>query len=596
MKQTSIDYRNRIIAWGMLLVLIHIGAVVMIVISASRTVPQTYLRPFQIALLHQNEFLFLAGREPNGPYQVNAVDVSSGRERATDIPVPLPWHGWVSDGERLWVLGGDVVFQIEGTNQKIHRQTRRLKSRFCPVFLYNGSPAVIESDGVYRLLVLTDGEWEEQGEVALPGVGRSWVKDESSGEERLVPLAEVPRTQRAFESEYLIVKSVEKTPHLFHFANQQELDGSWSTVTAYRTGNEFVTRDAEIASALTPNNAPADATGWKKLDFPRGRISIQIGVCSRSPGGLLLMTRSESSNLIQFWELTPPGSPQPFRVVREMSSTGQSEPFNIASSHDGKEVYFIQDRNLFCPQIYRFEDGDLKEIPFQKDTPISRWLRWITGVMTQMAVVLALGAVLVVCGGSWLALRQDDLYDFGHDTVRFASIGRRTAARCLDVIVLLSPLIVHGLLLWPVTTEEQFFRFYWGSGKSEEAFVEFFQGLLPDVLTSSALFVVMTWMQSRWGVTPGKWLCSIRTIRTTLRPCGFARSLLRELMMTVDAPLLLTPIPAIASMLVTHCRQRLGDLAADTLVIDVRRSRPRNPTTKETDRKENAKVSVLNHE
>ena len=80
----------------------------------------------------------------------------------------------------------------------------------------------------------------------------------------------------------------------------------------------------------------------------------------------------------------------------------------------------------------------------------------------------------------------------------------------------------------------------------------------------------MILIQSRWGFTPGKWLLGLRMLRTTLRPCGVARSLLRELLMAVDAPMLLTPLPGITSMLSTDCRQRLGDLAADTLVIQVR--------------------------
>ena len=41
--------------------------------------------------------------------------------------------------------------------------------------------------------------------------------------------------------------------------------------------------------------------------------------------------------------------------------------------------------------------------------------------------------------------------------------------------------------------------------------------------------------------------------------------------MAIDAPLFLTPLPGVTSMLATECRQRLGDLAADTLVINVGR-------------------------
>ena len=42
-------------------------------------------------------------------------------------------------------------------------------------------------------------------------------------------------------------------------------------------------------------------------------------------------------------------------------------------------------------------------------------------------------------------------------------------------------------------------------------------------------------------------------------------------MMIADAPLLLTILPAILAMLSTDHRQRLGDLLADTVVVDAGR-------------------------
>ncbi|MBC8115770.1 MAG: RDD family protein, partial [Candidatus Saccharimonas sp.] len=77
-------------------------------------------------------------------------------------------------------------------------------------------------------------------------------------------------------------------------------------------------------------------------------------------------------------------------------------------------------------------------------------------------------------------------------------------------------------------------------------------------------------VQARWGLTPGKWLCGLRTLRTTLKPCGFARSLVRETVMCVDACNFLCWTPGILSIAFTDCRQRLGDLVADTLVVEVR--------------------------
>ena len=82
--------------------------------------------------------------------------------------------------------------------------------------------------------------------------------------------------------------------------------------------------------------------------------------------------------------------------------------------------------------------------------------------------------------------------------------------------------------------------------------------------------LVLLIVQARWGVTPGKWCCGLRTLRTTLKPCGFARSLVREVVLSVDACNFLCWAPGIVCLAFTDYRQRLGDLVADTLVVEAR--------------------------
>ena len=69
------------------------------------------------------------------------------------------------------------------------------------------------------------------------------------------------------------------------------------------------------------------------------------------------------------------------------------------------------------------------------------------------------------------------------------------------------------------------------------------------------------------GNTVGKWLLGLRTVRSTLRPCGFAQLLVRDVLYFVDVPFALTPLPAAVSMMLSPLMQRLGDQAADTIVI-----------------------------
>ena len=67
------------------------------------------------------------------------------------------------------------------------------------------------------------------------------------------------------------------------------------------------------------------------------------------------------------------------------------------------------------------------------------------------------------------------------------------------------------------------------------------------------------------GRTPGKRAQRLRVVRTDGQPAGGAAILVRNLIRTVDV--LLLPFLAVISMLVTARAQRLGDLAAGTMVV-----------------------------
>jgi uncharacterized RDD family membrane protein YckC len=68
------------------------------------------------------------------------------------------------------------------------------------------------------------------------------------------------------------------------------------------------------------------------------------------------------------------------------------------------------------------------------------------------------------------------------------------------------------------------------------------------------------------GRTPGKRLCGLRVVRAGGQPIGFVASSVRNLMRLVDGPLTLY-LGGIVSIVVSKRNQRLGDMAADTLVV-----------------------------
>ncbi|HVF76910.1 MAG TPA: RDD family protein [Solirubrobacteraceae bacterium] len=74
----------------------------------------------------------------------------------------------------------------------------------------------------------------------------------------------------------------------------------------------------------------------------------------------------------------------------------------------------------------------------------------------------------------------------------------------------------------------------------------------------------------RRGRTPGKSIGGLRVVRSSGRPVDITASLIRNVLRLVDG-MTLSYLPSIVSIAVTKRNQRLGDLAADTIVIRDRR-------------------------
>ena len=78
------------------------------------------------------------------------------------------------------------------------------------------------------------------------------------------------------------------------------------------------------------------------------------------------------------------------------------------------------------------------------------------------------------------------------------------------------------------------------------------------------------------GRTPGKMAARLRVVRTGGEPVDFASSAIRNILRVVDG-IPFSYVPGIVSILVTKRNQRLGDLAAGTIVIHEERPLPGPP-------------------
>ena len=95
-------------------------------------------------------------------------------------------------------------------------------------------------------------------------------------------------------------------------------------------------------------------------------------------------------------------------------------------------------------------------------------------------------------------------------------------------------------------------------------------GLLALVGFVMEWFYPMVFEAGRHGATPGKRLLGLRVVQVTGSPVGWGQAFVRNILRWVDAMPLVTYGFGMASCLATRRFQRLGDLAAGTVVIYAR--------------------------
>jgi uncharacterized RDD family membrane protein YckC len=153
-----------------------------------------------------------------------------------------------------------------------------------------------------------------------------------------------------------------------------------------------------------------------------------------------------------------------------------------------------------------------------------------------------------------------------------ASIWQHSLARGLDLALILAGAVFQVIHLGQSRIVEDALNLLQNRPLLD---AELRRAIWISAIWACAILLVLIMTQARWGLTPGKWLCGVRVMCSTLRPCGFARSLLRELLFVLDAGALLTILPGtilpgMISLLISDSRQRIGDRMADTVVIRAR--------------------------
>lgn len=469
------------------------------------------------------------------------INAETGSPRETSLSVsPAPIGLVVLEGQ-LWIVTESTVYRVEN-EQLMQRNPRRALNDPSRPFVYQGKLAVIDKNvnDIWTLLTYHEGEWEAVG---------------------LIDVTTTPGTPAWFKPSLHVISDGDNFV-LFY----------WHGLSLhYREGFGKISDPESVPlSALVPENDLAERKLSKLPNTMTGGTSGQtvnqiVMAPGWKPAGIPI-------NWNQSWDAvyidgiptlfsTAPGSStiQTYEFRNgTWTSTGPQIPINTSglSAVAGSKGFLVCDGL----QLIAASSSSNSKLTAEA-VQIADRLDFVISMLSLCARYSIL-AVLLTIGTWWLMSRyRSSNYLYGTRSATKASIIRRSIARGIDTVVTVFP-----PLFWFAYLMQFEERRSWPGNPSFDSTMFLF-AMFSICGTWLGGVLVLSIMQGLWGVTPGKWLCGIRTFRTTLRPCGVLRGVTREMLLYIDGLFLAVWLPGVLSIAFTKNWQRMGDLAADTIVI-----------------------------
>jgi len=453
-------------------------------------------------------------------------------------------------GNQLWLVGDQFSYQL--IDGKVHKKANSHSPQWVldsQRFLLNGTLAEITNSrngSGFTITSLIANSWVATHEVVLPD--RSWM----SG---TIPISFGSVTS---------IECVSQGDLLHCFARTHDR-------LLYREGlplrpvGVFAREYAdEPPSALEPANADYERQRWS-LVTESPAIGSQI-----LTGGMLIEGRPASLIADKLPNGHSTGTIYRFdgrawSLFETVTFPFGGVHFRTVSRNDGERSYILMTTATGRVYVFSASAAGVKQTIIDPDSPTYGFRRF-QPLLAFPCLTLVLAAIqAAITTGVMSASTQPD-YGYGVQKVQLATVTTRGVARAIDLalITVLTYIFFGGLT----------YGFDWASFGEAVTLQVSHPTIHQAVYIAMAIFLwigftilALVYIQGKWGVTPGKWCCGLRVFQTTLKPCGFLRSLTREVTLAFDACNLLCWAPGIVAIALTDHRQRLGDWAADTIVI-----------------------------
>ena len=453
-------------------------------------------------------------------------------------------------GNQLWLVGDQFSYQIiDGKAHKIARSRSPQWVLDSQRFLLNGTLAEISNNrnGTgFTITSLISNSWVATHDVVLPD--SSWMF-------RTIPIS--------FAS-VMSIECVSQGDRLHCFARTHDS-------LAYREGlrlrpvGKFAQVDADgLPSALEPANWGYELQRWSivtKLPAIGAQILTGGMLIEGRPAALIVdkLPNGHSTGKVYRFDGTA------WSLFETVNFPFGGVNFRTVSRNDGERSYILMTTATGRVYVFSASAAGVKQTIVDPDSPTYGFRRLQT-FLAFPCLALVLAAIQAVITTGVMSASSHPYYDYGVQKVQLAPALLRGVARGIDLVLIT---VLTGIFFGSLTN-----GFDWASFVEAVSLQVSHLTTYQMVYIAMALFLwigftslVLVYIQGKWGVTPGKWCCGLRTLRTTLKPCGFLRSLTREVTLAFESCNLLCWAPGIVAIALTDHRQRLGDWAADTIVI-----------------------------
>jgi uncharacterized RDD family membrane protein YckC len=523
----------------------------------------------RLATVWNDQTWIVSGNYGQPPFQLSAWDAAGKPVAGVRHALPLAATALVPDGtERLWVLHDKALTVIEpaGVRTVYPRHAfRELQG----AFLHQGRLAAFDKpilNGPWQYLELDGVEWTPVGWLEPP-------PDEFTTTRSAPPPGVMPYSQTS--PLQVVIDPGDGTP-VFVFRRETTL---WFTrdwpIVPDQPGAPAVlpAADGPVSAESARANGSGESVRWTRLcdtAYDQWSVCFQGGelcvVTQRaSVGNNLLQTKF----LVERWDGERLGRPVETTVDEYVQSSA------IMPGPNGTQRLLTPKLNGYTLVADRYDGETLVREPFEFQVDATTTTTTSPITIEQPSWKFQVGNAVILYGMLAIYLAtihrltqrfRTRRFAFGHLRVELASLLRRGLARFVDGLLVTIPLA--PVWIWFLVSFDQQAWIQDFSRNPTVRFPELLGAVLGLLLYGIFTTVLFGVWEGRWGWSPGKGLCGLRVVRTTLEPIGVPRGMIRQILLLGDT--FFTYVVGVALIAITGKQQRLGDIAADSIVIVAR--------------------------